>query len=205
MMPLPDSSDTTPCPNSPSKETVLASSTAGTTTADVTTPEIIISAVDSEDGVGTTSTNTTKGSSSRDDHDEDKCKFSIFRILPQPSFLSYDPLILVASGAVCLTKILDMDPNDKANGGDVVQYFFTSSTRKRPHSPVTTEPGCCNPQLHQDSDLYIKARDKDGHSYVFEVVSTVLEKASHKFEKMVYGTHVRGNQEEWVWELSDNP
>ncbi|KUI69881.1 hypothetical protein VM1G_05389 [Cytospora mali] len=98
-----------------------------------------------------------------------------------------------------------MDPNDRANDGDVVKFFFTSSTRKRLQSPVSSEPGCCNPHLHQDSDLYIKARDKNGQVYVFEVVSTVLEKASPKFENMVYGTHVRGNKEEWLWELPDNP
>ncbi|ROW08295.1 hypothetical protein VMCG_03197 [Cytospora schulzeri] len=97
------------------------------------------------------------------------------------------------------------DPNDKANEGDVITYFFTSSTRKGPHSPVTSEPGCCNPHLGSDSDLYIKARDKNGHLYVFEVVSTVLEKASPRFENMVYGTHARGNREVWVWELPDNP
>ncbi|ROW00901.1 hypothetical protein VPNG_08259 [Cytospora leucostoma] len=98
-----------------------------------------------------------------------------------------------------------LDPNDKTNDGDVVKYFFTSSTRKRSHSPVSSEPGCCNPHLHPDSDLYIKARDKNGQAFVFEVVSTILEKASPKFEKMIYCTHVRGNKEEWVWELSDNP
>lgn len=98
-----------------------------------------------------------------------------------------------------------LDPNDKTNDGNVVKYFFTSSTRKRSHSPVSSEPGCCNPHLHPDSDLYIKARDKNGQVFVFEVVSTILEKASPKFEKMIYCTHVRGNREEWVWELSDNP
>ncbi|KUI53496.1 hypothetical protein VP1G_01030 [Cytospora mali] len=98
-----------------------------------------------------------------------------------------------------------IDPNDRTNDGDVVKFFFTSSTRKRLHSPVSSEPGCCNPHLHRDSDLYIKACDKNGQVYVFEVVSTILEKASPKFENMVYGTHVRGNKEEWLWELPDSP
>lgn len=98
-----------------------------------------------------------------------------------------------------------MDPNDKAYDGDVVKYFFTSSTRKQPQSPVSVEPGCSNHRLDRDSDLYIKARDKHGQLYVFEVVSAVLEKASPKFENMIYSTHMRGNKEEWVWELSDNP
>lgn len=98
-----------------------------------------------------------------------------------------------------------MDPNDKANDGGVVQNFFTSNTRNRPHSPVSAEPGCYNPRFDQNSDLYIKAQDKYNKLYVFEVNSTVIEKASHKFENMIYSTHVRGNKEEWVWELSDNP
>lgn len=99
-----------------------------------------------------------------------------------------------------------VDPNDKDNiGNDVIKFFYTSSTRKRPSSPVATAPGCCNPRLHQDSDLYIKAKGEDGKAYVFEVVSAILEKASPKFEVMIYGSHTRGNKEEWVWELDDNP
>lgn len=99
-----------------------------------------------------------------------------------------------------------VDPNDKDNiGNDVIKFFYTSSTRKRPSSPVTAAPGCCNPRLHKDSDLYIKAKGEDGKAYVFEVVSATLEKASPKFEAMIYGSHTRGNKEEWVWELDDNP
>lgn len=99
-----------------------------------------------------------------------------------------------------------VDPNDKENlGNDVIKFFYTSSTRKRPSSPVATTPGCCNPRLHRDSDLYIKAKGEGGKVYVFEVVSSTLEKASPKFEAMIYGSHTRGNKEEWVWELDDNP
>lgn len=99
-----------------------------------------------------------------------------------------------------------VDPNDKENiGNDVIKFFYTSSTRKRPSSPVATAPGCCNPRLHRDSDLYIKAKGEGGKAYVFEVVSSTLEKASPKFEAMIYGSHTRGNKEEWVWELDDNP
>lgn len=99
-----------------------------------------------------------------------------------------------------------VDPNDKENiGNDVIKFFYTSSTRKRPSSPVATAPGCCNPHLHRDSDLYIKAKGEGGKAYVFEVVSSTLEKASPKFEAMIYGSHTRGNKEEWVWELNDNP
>ncbi|KKY33434.1 hypothetical protein UCDDA912_g06657 [Diaporthe ampelina] len=99
-----------------------------------------------------------------------------------------------------------VDPNDKDNiANDVIKFFYTSSTRKRPSSPVAAAPGCCNPQLHRDSDLYIKAKSEDGKAYVFEVVSATLEKASPKFEAMIYGSHTRGNKEEWVWELDDNP
>ncbi|KAG6363603.1 hypothetical protein INS49_008704 [Diaporthe citri] len=99
-----------------------------------------------------------------------------------------------------------VDPNDKDNiGNDVIKFFYTSSTRKRPSSPVATAPGCCNPRLHRDSDLYIKAKGEDGKAYVFEVVSATLEKASPKFEAMIYGSHTRGNKEEWVWELDDSP
>lgn len=99
-----------------------------------------------------------------------------------------------------------VDPNDKDNiGNDVIKFFYTSSTRKRPSSPVVTTPGCCNPRLHRDSDLYVKARGGDGKVFVFEVVSATLEKASPKFEAMIYGSHTRGNKEEWVWELDDNP
>ncbi|KAI3398361.1 hypothetical protein diail_9453 [Diaporthe ilicicola] len=98
-----------------------------------------------------------------------------------------------------------VDPNDKDNVGNVIQFFFTSSTRKRASSPVTSAPGCCNPRLDRDSDLYVKAKGEDGKVYVFEVVSTILEKASLKFEAMIYGSHTRGNREEWVWELEDNP
>lgn len=99
-----------------------------------------------------------------------------------------------------------VDPNDKDNiGSDVIKFFYTSSTRKRPSSPVAAAPDCCNPRLHRDSDLYIKAKGKDGKAYVFEVVSATLEKASPKFEAMIYGSHTRGNKEEWVWELDDNP
>ena len=99
-----------------------------------------------------------------------------------------------------------VDPNDKFNiGNDVIKFFYTASTRKKPSSPVATAPGCCNPRLHRDSDLYIKAKDSDGKTYVFEVVSDTLEKASPKFEAMIYGSHTRGNKEEWVWELDDNP
>lgn len=99
-----------------------------------------------------------------------------------------------------------VDPNDKENmGNDVIKFFYTSSTRKRPSSPVATAPGCCNPRLHRDSDLYIKAKGEGGKAYVFEVVSSTLEKASPKFEGMIYGSHTRGNKEEWLWELDDNP
>lgn len=99
-----------------------------------------------------------------------------------------------------------VDPNDKDNiGNDVIKFFYTASTRKRPSGPVTTAPGCCNPRLHRDSDLYVKAKGEDGKVYVFEVVSATLEKASPKFEAMIYGSHTRGNKEEWVWELEDNP
>lgn len=99
-----------------------------------------------------------------------------------------------------------VDPNDKDNiEGDVIKFFYTSSTRKRLSSPVAAAPGCCNPRLHRDSDLYIKAKGEDGKVYVFEVVSSMLEKASPKFEAMIYGSHTRGNKEEWVWELDDNP
>lgn len=99
-----------------------------------------------------------------------------------------------------------VDPNDRDNiGNDVIKFFYTSSTRKRPSSPVARSPGCCNPHLHRDSDLYIKAKGEDGKAYVFEVVSAILEKASPKFEAMIYGSHTRGNKEEWVWELDDNP
>ncbi|POS79390.1 hypothetical protein DHEL01_v202210 [Diaporthe helianthi] len=98
-----------------------------------------------------------------------------------------------------------MDHNDKDNIGDVIKFFYTASTRKRPSSPVNTAPGCCNPRLHRDSDLYVKAKGKDGKVYVFEVVSATLEKASTKFEAMIYGSHTRGNKEEWMWELDDNP
>lgn len=99
-----------------------------------------------------------------------------------------------------------VDPNDKDNiEGDVIKFFYTSSTRKRLSSPVAAAPGCCNPRLHRDSDLYIKAKGGDGKVYVFEVVSSMLEKASPKFEAMIYGSHTRGNKEEWVWELDDNP
>jgi hypothetical protein len=99
-----------------------------------------------------------------------------------------------------------VDPNDKANiGTDVIKFFYTASTRRRRSSPVASAPGCCNPRLHRDSDLYIKARGEDGKVYVFEVVSATLEKASPKFEAMIYGSHTRGNKEEWVWELDDNP
>lgn len=99
-----------------------------------------------------------------------------------------------------------VDPNDKENmGNDVIKFFYTSSTRKRPSSPVATAPGCCNPRLHRDSDLYIKAKGEGGKAYVFEVVSSTLEKASPKFEAMIYGSHTRGNKEEWLWELDDNP
>lgn len=98
-----------------------------------------------------------------------------------------------------------VDPNDKLNNGNVIQFFFTSSTRKRPSSPVTSAPGCCNPRLHRDSDLYVKAKGEDGTVYVFEVVSAILDKASPKFEAMMFGSHKRGNREEWVWELDDNP
>lgn len=99
-----------------------------------------------------------------------------------------------------------VDPNDRDNiGKDVIKFFYTSSTRKRPSSPVARSPGCCNPHLHRDSDLYIKAKGEDGKAYVFEVVSAILEKASPKFEAMIYGSHTRGNKEEWVWELDDNP
>ena len=99
-----------------------------------------------------------------------------------------------------------VDPNDKDNiGNDVIKFFYTASTRKRLSSPVAGAPGCCNPRLHRDSDLYVKARGEDGKVYVFEVVSAILEKASPKFEAMIYGSHTRGNKEEWVWELDDNP
>lgn len=99
-----------------------------------------------------------------------------------------------------------VDPNDKDNiEGDVIKFFYTSSTRKRLSSPVAAAPGCCNPRLHRDSDLYIKAKGEDGKAFVFEVVSATLEKASPKFEAMIYGSHTRGNKEEWVWELDDNP
>lgn len=99
-----------------------------------------------------------------------------------------------------------VDPNDKDNiGNDVIKFFYTASTRKRPSSPVASAPGCCNPRLHRDSDLYVKAKGDDGKAYVFEVVSSTLEKASSKFEAMIYGSHTRGNKEEWVWELDDNP
>lgn len=99
-----------------------------------------------------------------------------------------------------------MDPNDKDNiGSDVIKFFYTASTRKRHSSPVIAAPGCCNPRLHRDSDLYIKAKGEDGKLYVFEVVSATLEKASPKFGAMIYGSHTRGNKEEWVWELDDNP
>ncbi|KAG8165104.1 hypothetical protein KVR01_005379 [Diaporthe batatas] len=99
-----------------------------------------------------------------------------------------------------------VDPNDKANiGTDVIRFFYTASTRKRPSSPVTTAPGCCNPRLHRDSDLYVKVKGEDGKVYVFEVASATLEKASTKFEAMIYGSHTRGNKEVWVWELDDNP
>lgn len=99
-----------------------------------------------------------------------------------------------------------VDPNDKDNiGNDVIKFFYTASTRKRASSPVTTAPGCCNPRLHRDSDLYVKAKGEDGKVYVFEVVSSTLEKASTKFEAMIYGSHTRGNKEEWVWEVDDNP
>ncbi|KAL1881348.1 hypothetical protein Daus18300_001201 [Diaporthe australafricana] len=98
-----------------------------------------------------------------------------------------------------------VDPNDKVNNGNVIQFFFTSSTRKRPSSPVTSAPGCCNPRLDRDSDLYVKAKGEDGTVFVFEVVSAILDKASPKFEAMIFGTHKRGNREEWVWELEDNP
>lgn len=98
-----------------------------------------------------------------------------------------------------------VDPNDKENIGNVIKFFYTSSTRKRPSSPVAAAPGCCNPRLHRDSDLYVKAKGQDGRAYVFEVVSATLEKASPKFEAMIYGSHTRGNKEEWVWELDDDP
>lgn len=99
-----------------------------------------------------------------------------------------------------------VDPNDKENiGSDVIKFFYTASTRKRHSSPVTAAPGCCNPRMHRDSDLYIKAKGEDGKLYVFEVASATLEKASPKFEAMIYGSHTRGNKEEWVWELDDNP
>lgn len=91
-----------------------------------------------------------------------------------------------------------MDPNDNTSEDDVVKFFFTSSTRKGPNSPVTSEPGCINLQLHKNSDLYIKTRE-NGQVYMFEVVSTIFEQASSKFENMVYCTNVRGNQEECVW------
>ncbi|KAJ0119731.1 hypothetical protein J7T55_013934 [Diaporthe amygdali] len=98
-----------------------------------------------------------------------------------------------------------VDPNDLENIGNVIKFFYTSSTRTRPSSPVTSTPGCCNPRLSRDSDLYVKAKGEDGKVYVFEVVSTILEKASPKFEAMIYGSHKRGNREEWVWELEENP
>lgn len=99
-----------------------------------------------------------------------------------------------------------VDPNDKDNiGSDVIKFFYTSSTRERHSSPVTAAPGCSNPRLHRDSDLYIKAKGEDGKLYVFEVVSATLEKASSKFEAMIYGSATRGNKEVWAWELDDNP
>lgn len=116
------------------------------------------------------------------------------------------PIDITADGPAKAEDHKFVDPNDKENiGNDVIKFFYTSSTRKRPSSPVATAPGCCNPRLHRDSDLYIKAKGEGGKAYVFEVVSSTLEKASPKFEAMIYGSHTRGNKEEWLWELDDNP
>ncbi|ROW08572.1 hypothetical protein VPNG_06224 [Cytospora leucostoma] len=56
---------------------------------------------------------------------------------------------------------------------NLVKHFLTSSTHERSHSPVSSEPRCCHPHLHPDSDLYIKARDKNSQVFVFEVASTI--------------------------------
>lgn len=98
----------------------------------------------------------------------------------------------------------DVDRFDTSNNGDVVKYFFTSTTRNRPLSPVQ-EHDCISIQFHDDSDLYIKTKNANGSLYVFEVHSGMLAASSPVFNRMVYSTHKRGNKEAWVWELKDDP
>lgn len=86
----------------------------------------------------------------------------------------------------------------------MVKYFFTSDTRHRPLSPVQ-EHGCVSLQLHDESDLFIRAKAADGTLYVFEVHSGILAASSPVFNRMVYSTHTRGNKEEWIWELHEDP
>ncbi|KAK7747503.1 hypothetical protein SLS53_001758 [Cytospora paraplurivora] len=105
-------------------------------------------------------------------------------------------------------------PIDEASAAEAVAPEITisivgsegvASQSVEANSLETTSITRDEPDEDNYSDLYIKAWDKNGQAFVFEVVSTILEKASPKFEKMIYCTHVRGNREEWVWELSDNP
>lgn len=85
-----------------------------------------------------------------------------------------------------------------------MKNYFTSSTRKRPLSPVHEGPGHVHESLTKNADLYVQATGHDGRVYTFEVDSTILAAHSSVFNTMVYSTHTRGNKETWVYELDDD-
>lgn len=61
-----------------------------------------------------------------------------------------------------------------------------------------------NFQFAAHSDLFIKTKGQDGGNFVFEIDSSALASHSPVFFDMAYKTNLRGNQEEWIWELESD-
>ncbi|KAF3761699.1 hypothetical protein M406DRAFT_74642 [Cryphonectria parasitica EP155] len=97
-----------------------------------------------------------------------------------------------------------VDPFDKKNNNSVVDCYFTGGGQIQALSPVE-EGGCVSLKLCRTSDLYIKAKGKTGQVYIFEVDAVAIAAGSPVLSEMVFKTHTRGNQPEWVFELNDDP